>query len=292
MKTIQQLLNWRNCAIAIATLFLCIACATANPEASISDRTAIEHQNDKPVASEIASSEPSVPVIGTAVEYATVNGETVTGYLAQPDNAEEPLPAVIAIHEWWGLNENIEAMARKIAGEGYTVLAVDLYNNQTAETPENARQLMQSVMDNPAPARNNLQQAYDYLVNEQSAPKVGTIGWCFGGAWSLQTALMLPETLDATVIYYGELVTAAEELATLEMPILGIFGAEDSLIPVAKVREFEETLADLDKNAEIIIYEDAGHAFANPSGDRYVPEAAMAAWEETKTFFSEYLKSE
>lgn len=292
MKTIKRLFNWRNCAIAIATLFICIACATSKPEASISDRTAVEHQNDKPVPSELASSEPSVPVVGTTVEYATVDGETVTGYLVQPENAEEPLPAIIAIHEWWGLNENIEAMARKIAGEGYTVLAVDLYNGGTAETPENARQVMQSVMDNPQPARDNLQQAYDYLVNEQNAPKVGTIGWCFGGAWSLQTALMLPETIDATVIYYGQLVTEAEELATLEMPILGIFGAEDSLIPVTQVREFEETLADLGKNAEIIVYEDAGHAFANPSGDRYVPETAMAAWEKTKAFFAEYLKSE
>lgn len=292
MKTIQQLLNWRNCAIAIATLCLCIACATGGEEASITDRTAIEHQNDKPIPSEIASSEPSVPVVGTTVEYATINGETATGYLAQPENAEEALPAVIAIHEWWGLNENIEAMARKIAGEGYTVLAVDLYNDRIAETPENARELMQSVMDNPEPARENLQQAYNYLIDEQNAPKVGTIGWCFGGAWSLQTALMLPEAIDATVIYYGQLVTDTDQLATLEMPILGIFGAEDSLIPVAQVREFEESLAELNKNATIIVYEDAGHAFANPSGDRYVPEAAMDAWEETKAFFAEYLMSE
>ncbi|MEC4803596.1 MAG: dienelactone hydrolase family protein [Jaaginema sp. PMC 1079.18] len=287
---IQRLFNWRNCAIALATLVLCIACATSSQEASFTDRTASEHQNDTPVASEMASSEPSVPVTATTVEYATVNGETVTGYLAKPENAEEPLPAIIAIHEWWGLNENIEAMARKIAGEGYTVLAVDLYNGQVAETPENARQLMQSVMDNPAPAQDNLQQAYDYLMNEQNAPKVGTIGWCFGGAWSLQTALLLPEAIDATVIYYGQLVTDAEQLATLEMPILGIFGGQDSLIPVETVREFEDTLAELDKNAEIIVYEDAGHAFANPSGDRYVPEAAEKAWAETQAFFAEYLK--
>jgi carboxymethylenebutenolidase len=287
---VKQLLNWRNWAIAIASLVLCIACATGNEEASITDRMAVEHQDDKPVPTEIASSEPSVPVTATMIEYATINGEPVSGYLAQPENVAEPLPAILAIHEWWGLNENIEAMARKLAGEGYTVLAVDLYNNKTAETPENARQLMQSVMDNPEPARENLQQAYDYLINEQSAPKVGTIGWCFGGAWSLQTALMMPEAIDATVIYYGQLVTDVEQLATLEMPILGVFGAQDSAIPVENVREFEETLANLDKNAEIIVYEDAGHAFANPSGDRYVPEAAADAWEKTKIFFAEYLK--
>ena len=93
------------------------------------------------------------------------------------------------------------------------------------------------------------------------------------------------------MIYYGGQVGEAtpEELSTLEMPILGIFGAEDSSIPVETVAELESSLNKLDKEATILIYEDAGHAFANPSGQNYVPEAAEEAWTETIEFLNEHL---
>lgn len=251
---------------------------------------AAEHQSDRPIPTAIAMSEPATPVTTEVVNYATVNGQEITGYYARPENASEPNPGIIAIHEWWGLNENIEAMARRLAGEGYQVLAVDMYGGQVAETPERAKQLVQSVEEDSA--KNNLEQAYEYLTTEQRAPTVGVIGWCFGGSWSLQTALLLPQGIDATVIYYGGQIGEAtpEQLATLQMPILGIFGAEDSSIPVSTVREFESTLNELGKQADIQIYENAGHAFANPSGDRYVPEAAEEAWNETTEFLAQHLK--
>ncbi|MGF1481381.1 MAG: dienelactone hydrolase family protein [Cyanophyceae cyanobacterium] len=269
-------------AILIATVF-----AKASPSKDITTRMAVAHRHDRPMPTAIAQAEPTVPVTAQQVEYATVGGQTVTGYLAQPESGTE-LPGLIAIHEWWGLNENIEAMARRLAGEGYQVLAVDLYSGQTAQTPEAARELMQAVMQNPLPARDNLQQAYEYLT-QQDASNIGVIGWCFGGGWALETALAMPDKLDAAVIYYGRLVTVPAELAVLDAPILGIFGAEDQSIPVEQVRDFEQALNSLDKTAEIHIYEGAGHAFANPSGDRYVPEAAAAAWQETIQFLNKYL---
>jgi carboxymethylenebutenolidase len=216
------------------------------------------------------------------------------GFLAQPANvadAQEPLPGIIAIHEWWGLNDNIKAVSERLAGEGYSVLAVDLYGGAVAQQPDQAKPLMQGVMQTPAPAQDNLRQAYAYLTEQQQAPRVGSIGWCFGGAWSLQTGLLLPEQLDAMVIYYGRLETDPKVLAPLQMPIAGFFGELDQGIPVADVKAFEAALTGLGKAAEITIYDDANHAFANPSGDRYNPTAAKDAWDKTTAFFERHLKA-
>ena len=225
------------------------------------------------------------------VEYVTIDGESVEGYYAAPEDMDSPLPGILAIHEWWGLNENIEAMARRLAGEGYQVLAVDLYNGQVADTPQQAQQLIKQVGDNQFAAEANISKAYNYLTEEKQATSMASIGWCFGGSWSLETALLFPQELDAAVIYYGGQVgeKTAEDLSVLEMPILGIFGEEDSSIPLETVEQLESTLEELGKTAEIIVYEDAGHAFANPSGQNYVPEAAEDAWAKTTEFLNEYL---
>ncbi len=272
--------------VALLLITTLQGCRGAN-SVSTANRIAAEHRNDQPLAT-AATTEPAVPITIKQVEYATVNGKTVTGYLARPE-AMGQFPGLLTIHEWWGLNNNIQAMTRRLAGEGYTVLAVDLYSGKTAESPGNARQLVQTVMQNQKAAQSNLQQAYEYLANERQAPAIGVIGWCFGGGWALQTALLLPK-LDAAVIYYGELVTDSQALKKLETPVLGIFGAKDQGIPVESVRSFETALKSLGKTAEIYIYENAGHAFANSSGDRYVPEAAADAWQKTTGFLNQHLK--
>ena len=281
----QQLILAGIFAIA---LLLTLAMSVTKPEAN---RVLAAHRHDYPSPTAIALVEPKIPVATESVEYVTIDGEAINGYYAYPQDVTEPLPGILAIHEWWGLNENIEAMARRLAGEGYQVLAVDLYGGQVAETPEVAKQLVQQVANNPFSAEANITKAYNYLVEEKQAPQVGSIGWCFGGSWSLETALLFPQELDAAIIYYGGQIgeATAEELSTLEMPILGIFGAEDSSIPLETVEEFESRLQQRSAETEIIVYEDAGHAFANPSGQNYVPEAAEAAWEETTEFLSKYL---
>ncbi len=249
------------------------------------------HHNDRPVASPFVSQSPQQPATGKSVIYGNLDNEPLQGYLSRPRNANAELPALIVIHEWWGLNDNIRMMTDKLAGEGYTALAVDLYGEKPADTPEEAKKLMSTALNQPNQLNQNLKQAYQYLEKTEKAPKIGTIGWCFGGLWSLNAALLLPEQIDATVIYYGGgIETNPERLKPLEMPILGIFGELDQNPSPETVKQFENALNQLGKTAEIYIYPNANHAFANPSGTRYNEAAAQDAWQKTKAFLQKYLK--
>lgn len=274
----------------LVVLIAVLVTACGETEQDYLERMAVEHAGDSPSANESVELGGNGQASGEEVVYADVRGEEIKGYLSRPDHATGGESGLIVIHEWWGLNDNIRMMTDKLASEGYTALAVDLYNGKVAETADSAGAYARSVEINRA--LSNLTQAYNYLKNEHDAAKIGTIGWCFGGGWSLQTALSHPEDIDATVIYYGRLVTDKEELEKLQMPVLGIFGAEDEGIPVGDVREFEQALESLDKDASIHIYEGADHAFANPSGERYNKEAAEDAWQKTVSFLDKHLKKQ
>lgn len=278
--------------LSLALVGLSLAACSDRPDA-YADAMSHEHADDRPTPTALTTSPDSADVVTEDVVYATVDGVSVTGYLARPDTAgvgADSLPGLIVIHEWWGLNDNIRAMADRLAAEGYVALAVDLYGGEVAETPEQARALMGGSMEQGEALTANLTQAYEYLRLRQNADAVGSIGWCFGGGWSLRAALALPDELDAAVIYYGHLVTDPDRLATLDMPVLGIFGAEDGSIPVSQVRAFERTLDSLGTDVTVEVYEGAGHAFANPSGERYVPEAAEDAWQKTLAFLDRTLR--
>jgi carboxymethylenebutenolidase len=260
--------------LTLCLLPAAVRTARADEKSAMDDtmeRMAEQHQHDKPTATAAATAQPAQEVTGEEVVYAQVGGKPVRGYLARPKTGKGTLPGLIVIHEWWGLNDNIRNMAKRLAGEGYTALAVDLYGGQSADTPEKAQALMGAVLKNTQPAEDNLKQAYGFLETQQKAPRIGVIGWCFGGGWSLQTALLFPEKVDAAVIYYGHLVEDKAKLAPLKMPILGFFGGKDQSIPVATVRSFEKALKDLGKSVEIHIYDDASHAFATPAGGSYNP---------------------
>jgi carboxymethylenebutenolidase len=197
---------------------------------------------------------------------------------------------VILIHEWWGLNDNIRQMARRLAGEGYSALAVDLYEGRVASDPDTARALMQDAMQRGDALIDNLKAARAYLAEHEQAPRIGVVGWCFGGGWALQAGLRLGADLDAVVMYYGRVESDPRELSRLAAPLLGLFGGRDRAIPVAGVRAFEQELARLGKTAEVRVYPDADHAFANPSGGNYDPEAARDAWARTLDFLAKHLQ--
>ncbi len=134
-----------------------------------------------------------------------------------------------------------------------------------------------------------MNSAVRYLEERFDVESIGSIGWCFGGGQSLNLALN-NSGMDATVIYYGRLVTDPSALSKISWPVLGIFAGLDTGIPEETVREFESALNDLGIENEIIIYPGVKHAFANPSGDRYAPEESKDAWEKTLGFFEANLK--
>lgn len=256
------------------------------------DAMSREHANDTTDASAGAKVPPAGAVISERMPYAEVGDELVYGYFVAPADMFEPLPAVIMIHEWWGLNDNIRAMADRLAAEGYIVLAIDLYGGKTAASPSAARDLMLSVVEDPEAANENIRGAYEFLSSTAGAPKVGSLGWCFGGAWSLNTAQLYPDDLDASVIYYGQVTDDDDKLRPINSPILGLFAAEDRGIKVESVEAFEEALRRLRKDHEIHIYAGVGHAFANPTGRHYNADAASDAWERTLRFLDLHLSAD
>lgn len=256
----------------------------------IVDAMSREHANDSTEPSPAAKIEPVRAVDSESLAYADVEDELAYGYLAYPSGVTEPLPAVVMIHEWWGLNDNIRAMANRLAAQGYMVLAVDFYGGETAKNPDEARMRMLNVVQNPARARENLRQALDFL-SIAGAPRIASVGWCFGGGWSLNTAMLFPDKIDASVIYYGQLTDNAENLRLIDAPLLGFFGSEDRGIPVESVNAFEKALQRLRKDYEIKIYPGLRHAFANPTGNNYNAEAADDAWQRTLNFLAKHLQT-
>ncbi|PSF39074.1 carboxymethylenebutenolidase [Aphanothece hegewaldii CCALA 016] len=276
--------------------FLVILLSTGLFSPTVAQETARQlwsaHQSDRPIPTPIIAHNPEVPVTGKAVTYGTINGKPITGYLATPSQKTTALPAIIVIHEWWGLNDNIKKMTQNLAGQGYTALAVDVYGGKVADNPDMAMKLVTEALKSPEIIKDNLSQAYTYLQQEQKAPKIASIGWCFGGRLSLDTALLFPKDLDAAVIYYGaNMETSPDKLKTLQMPILGIFAQLDKNPPVTTVKQFDTTLKTLGKPAEIYIYPNVNHAFANPSGMNYNAEAAEDAWHKTTVFLEKHLKN-
>lgn len=271
-----------------------VSATTDNTMISVEDTWNVHRQDTpimSPILADLAEKSIGTDAIGESVTYGQLDNYSLKGYLARPSNIDKPLPALIVIHEWWGLNDNIKEMTKKLAGEGYTALAVDLYDGNVADNPIKAKEFMTAALKNTDKLNENLKLAYQYLEQEQKAPKIASIGWCFGGTWSLQTALLFPKQLKAAVIYYGGgIETNPEKLKPLEMPVLGIFGELDENPPVSKVKEFETALKSLGKSVEIYIYPNASHAFANPSGTRYNASAAKDAMEKTVTFLHRHLQ--
>ncbi|MGH8167326.1 MAG: dienelactone hydrolase family protein [Woeseiaceae bacterium] len=255
------------------------------------DAMSREHADDAGTPSDGAAIPTERAVVAEILPYAEVNEELVYGHFVFPSDMVDPLPGLIVVHEWWGLNDGVRAMADRLAAEGYIVLAVDLFGGKTAELPPQARELMLAALQKPEFAEANLRQAYEFVRDTGGAPRIGSLGWCFGGAWALNAALMLPDDLDAAVIYYGQVPDDEERLAPLNAPILGLFAENDRGIPVESVKGFEQALENLGKDYEIEIYPGVGHAFANPSGNSYNAEVAAQAWDRTVTFLHERLAS-
>lgn len=274
---------------ASLVLFALAAPAAAQQVAVTDDAARMHalHEHDAPVPSGVPRT-PRVAVVSDTVIYGTVGGKQLTGFRSRPKDAKKGTPALVVVHEWYGLNDNIRAATERLAGEGYVALAVDLYGGNVAATPDSATTLMRASTANVEGNRANLSAAIDFL-RAQGAKKVGTIGWCFGGRWSLQAGLVGGSRVQAVVMYYGSPITDPAQLQELQAPLLGLFGSQDGGIPADSVKAMAAALDKLNKN-ETVQFFDAGHGFANPSGRNYNATAAESAWKATTQFFQHYLR--
>jgi len=215
--------------------------------------------------------------------------ETVQGVLYTPAG-KGPFPALIVIHEWWGLNDWVKDQAVKLADQGYETLAIDLYRGKVATTPEMAHEIMRGVPEDRA--KRDLHAAFAFLQSQPNVRKdrIGAIGWCMGGGYALDVALQEP-ALAADVINYGHLATDPDSIKKINAPILGLFGAQDQGITPDDVHKFGDALNKLGKKADIKIYDDAGHGFQNPNNkDGYRAADAADAWKRTTDFLAAELK--
>jgi carboxymethylenebutenolidase len=209
------------------------------------------------------------------------NGASTSGYLARP---ARPGPGIIVIQEWWGLVPHIEHVADRFAGEGFFALAPDLYHGQTTKSPDEAGKLMMSLRVDEA-AR-DLSAAIDHLAGLPgvTGPKVGTIGFCMGGALSLFAASKNPE-VGACVVFYGGHPNIKPDLPSLRAPVLGIYAGKDSFVNPQVVAELDRQLTELGKPHTFHTYPEAAHAFFNEERPEvYDPAAAKDAWAKTLAF--------
>jgi carboxymethylenebutenolidase len=213
----------------------------------------------------------------------TIDLAGTKAYLSLPEG-NGPFPAIIVIHEWWGLNPNIQHWADRLAGIGWAALAIDLYSGVVATDRDTAMKAMKSVDD--AKAHATIHAAMEFLKSDPriQAPKRAVIGWCFGGGWSLQTALAEPG-LDGAIMYYGHPEFDPTKLAAIKGKLLGVFGNKDEGITPADVNKFEAALKQAGVKAEIHRY-DADHAFANPSNPKYDQKNAADAWTKVEAFLA------
>jgi carboxymethylenebutenolidase len=215
--------------------------------------------------------------------------ETVSGFLALPEGGGKH-PAIVVIHEWWGLNDQVKEDTQELAAQGYVALAVDLYRGKVATTPDEAHELMRGVPDDRG--IRDLEAAFAYLAarSDVKPGKIGSVGWCMGGGWSIKLAMSEPK-LAACAVIYGSLPTEAASIAKIQAPVLGNFGADDRGITPDSVRAFDAAMKAAGKPVDVKIYDGAGHAFENPNNkDGYRPQAAADAWSRMDAFFKKTLQ--
>jgi carboxymethylenebutenolidase len=213
----------------------------------------------------------------------------LNGYLATPEKPGR-YPALVVVHEWWGLTDWVKGETQKLADQGYVALAVDLYRGKVTSDPEEAHELMRGLPDDRA--LDDLEAAFNYLSTRKDVEQghIGSIGWCMGGGFSLQLAIHEPR-LAACVVNYGALPTDPMELQQIAAPVLGNFGALDRGITPDDVNAFQKTMTGLGKNVNVKIYDGAGHAFENSTNSAgYRPEAAADAWARSLAFLNKSLK--
>jgi carboxymethylenebutenolidase len=272
--------NMRRAVYSVSVILALLSCAAANGQ------TMPGHDHGSTTLA--GASTPSMPHSGRAVTFPSAAGEG-SGYLVLP-KSEGKHPALVVIQEWWGLNDWIKGNADRFAGQGYVALAVDLYRGKSTTDPAVAHELMRGLPEDRANA--DLKAAFALLAARPDVDptRIGSIGWCMGGGYSLSLATTEPR-LAACVINYGRLVTDPSTIAKIDARLLGNFGGKDRGIPPEDVKAFDAALKAAGKTSDMKVYDSAGHGFMNPNNaEGYDPAATKDAWQRTDAFLSTALK--
>ena len=216
------------------------------------------------------------------------NGSEAHGYLTTPESGSGP--GVIVIQEWWGLVDQIARTADRLAGEGFTALAPDLYGGRTTHDADEAPELMSSLK--PDEAARDLAGAVEYLLAHEActSSKVGAVGFCMGGGFVLQLAHQQGDKVGAAVAYYpvgGD----TDDLSGVGCPVILQFGGDDDYTPADYIQGLEHKLRDAGANVTVHVHEGRGHAFFNeedPFGT-HDAELAQQTFDEMVEFFRENL---
>ena len=217
------------------------------------------------------------------------SGDSTAQALLYLPQGPGPHPALIVIHEWWGLNDWIKQEAAGYAAKGYVALAVDLYRGKVATTPDMAHELSRGLPQDQGVR--DLTSALAWLQSRKDVKhdRIGAVGWCMGGGYALQLAIAAP-ALKAVGVNYGSLATDKAALAQIHAAVLGNFGGQDHGIPPESVHAFEASMQSLGKPVDAKIYPQAGHAFENPNNAAgYRPDDAADALARLDRFFAEKL---
>jgi carboxymethylenebutenolidase len=229
--------------------------------------------------------------MGTTISYPRPDAAQVSGYLAEP--AQANAPGIVVIQEWWGLNDQIRGVADKLAAAGYRALVPDLYRGKVALQANEAEHLMKDLNFGDA-AGQDVRGAVQFLKGSGSG-KVGVTGFCMGGALTLLAAVNVPEA-DAAVIWYGYPPLEFVDAGRIKVPLLGHWATDDAAFAISGVDTLEGKLRAAGVRFEFFRY-DCKHAFANETADaknlpflKYDAKAAELAWTRTMDFFARTLR--
>jgi carboxymethylenebutenolidase len=225
------------------------------------------------------------------IDFKRPDGKSVQGYLAEPSNKANA-PGVVVIQEWWGLDDEVKAVADRLAQAGYRALVPDLYRGKLAIEANEAEHLMGDLNFGDA-ASQDIRGAVQYL-KQTGCAKVAVTGFCMGGALTILASCNVPE-LDASIVWYGNPPLEYVNAQAITKPILAHWSLHDEFFPISGVDQLEEKLKQAGVHYEFHRY-DTKHAFANPKSDtrgleplKYNAEAAQLAWDRTIDFLKKHL---
>ena len=217
-------------------------------------------------------------LLGKMMTFDAADGKQANAYFIAAKKKTNKY--LIVIQEWWGLNDNVKIESDKYYTDlgDVNVIAVDMYDGKVAATPDSAMKLMRGADMGRMTAI--IQGAIKYAGSKAS---IYSVGWCFGGMWSLQTAILAGPQAKGTVMYYGRPETNMDKLKSIQCDIIGFFGNLDQSPSPVMVNDFEKNMKEAGKNLAVNRYE-AGHGFANPSNPSFNAAAKEDAYAKAIAF--------